>query len=61
MKKKIALIASFTLGSLLMLGQFVYAEKNDDMMSDKGMMKMMEVMQSPEGQKMMKACGQMME
>lgn len=73
MKKKIALVSSFALGSLLVVGQFTFAEKPenntgmmngngmDNMMNGKGMEKMMEAMKSPEGQNMMKACGELME
>jgi hypothetical protein len=60
MKKKITFVSSFALVSFLLLGQFVNAEKPENMMNEKGMMKMMEAMQSPEGQEMSKACGQMM-
>ncbi|WP_026581612.1 hypothetical protein [Bacillus sp. J33] len=76
MKKKIALVSSFALGSLLVVGQFTFAEKPENntgmmngngmdnmmnMMNGKGMEKMMEAMKSPEGQNMMKACGEFME
>ncbi|GLB61416.1 hypothetical protein [Cytobacillus sp. NCCP-133] len=76
MKKKIALVSSFALASLVVVGQFAYAEKSENdmnmmngngmanmmnMMNGKGMEKMMESMNSPEGQKMMKACGEFME
>ncbi len=64
MKKKIAFVSSFALATLLVVGQFSYAEKSDsmtNMMNGDGMMKMMEAMNSPEGQKMMKACGEFME
>lgn len=61
MKKKIAFVSSFALATLLVAGQFTYAEKSDILMNGNGMMKMMEAMNSPEGQKMMKACGEFME
>ncbi|KYD35358.1 MULTISPECIES: hypothetical protein [Geobacillus] len=64
MKKKIAFVSSFALATLLVVGQFSYAEKPDsmtNMMNGNGMMKMMEAMNSPQGQKMMKACGEFME
>lgn len=64
MKKKIAFISSFALATLLVAGQFTYAEKTDGMMKmmdGNGMTKMMETMNSPEGQKMIKACGEFME
>ncbi|MGM0879118.1 MAG: hypothetical protein ACQEWV_31885 [Bacillota bacterium] len=64
MKKKIAFVSSFALATLLVAGQFTYAEKPDsmmNMMNGNGMTKMMEAMNSPEGQKMMKACGEFME
>ncbi|OXS61492.1 hypothetical protein B0G93_106151 [Bacillus sp. V-88] len=64
MKKKIAFVSSFALASLLVVGQFTFAEKpenNLDMMNGSGMGNMMEAMNSPEGQKMMKACGDFME
>ncbi|MEA3321480.1 MAG: hypothetical protein U9Q88_15835 [Bacillota bacterium] len=64
MKKKIAFVASFALATLLVVGQFTYAEQSDgmmNMMNGNGMAKMMEAMNSPEGQKMMKACGEFME
>lgn len=64
MKKKIAFISSFALAALLVAGQFTFAEKPDsmmNMMNGKGMTKMMEAMNSPEGQKMMKACEEFME
>lgn len=64
MKKKIAFVSSFALAALLVVGQFTYAEKPDtmmNMMNGNGMMNMMEAMNSPEGQKMMKACGELME
>ncbi|USK31334.1 hypothetical protein LIT32_27275 (plasmid) [Bacillus sp. CMF21] len=61
MKKKIAFVSSFALVTLFVAGQFTYAEKPDGMMNDNGMTKMMEAMNSPEGQKMMKACGEFME
>ncbi|PMC34921.1 hypothetical protein CJ195_20630 [Bacillus sp. UMB0899] len=61
MKKKIAFVSSFTLATLLVAGQFTYAEKPDGMMNGNGMSKMMEAMNSPEGQKMMKACEKFME
>ncbi|ANB55887.1 MULTISPECIES: hypothetical protein [Bacillales] len=64
MKKKIAFVSSFALAALLVVGQFSYAEKSDsmtNMMNGNGMMKMMEAMNSPQGQKMMKACGEFME
>lgn len=74
MKKKIAFVSSFALASLLVVGQFTYAEKSGGMMNmddsgmmnmmnmnENGMMKMMEAMNSPEGQKMMSTCGEFME
>ncbi|UYG98094.1 hypothetical protein [Cytobacillus firmus] len=65
MKKKIAFVSSFALAALLVVGQFTYAEKPENnmnnMMNGNGMMNMMEAMNSPEGQKMMKACGEFME
>lgn len=64
MKKKIAFFSSFALAALLVVGQFTYAEQSDgmmNMMNGNGMSKMMEAMNSPEGQKMMKACGEFME
>lgn len=65
MKKKIAFVISFALATLLVAGQFAFAEKPennmDNMMNGNGMMNMMEAMNSPEGQKMMKACGEFME
>lgn len=64
MKKKMAFVSSFALVTLLVAGQFTYAEKPDSMMNrmnGNGMTKMMEAMNSPEGQKMMKACGEFME
>lgn len=64
MKKKIAFVSSFAFATLLVTGQFTYAEKPDsmmNMMNGNGMTKMMEAMNSPEGQKMMKACGEFME
>jgi hypothetical protein len=64
MKKKIAFVSSFALAALLVVGQFSYAEKSDsmtNMMNGNGMMKMMEAMNSPQGQKMMKACGEFVE
>ncbi|MGM0867509.1 MAG: hypothetical protein ACQEWF_22905 [Bacillota bacterium] len=64
MKKKIAFVSSFALASLLVVGQFTFAEtpeNNSDMMNGSGMGNMMEAMNSPEGQKMMKACGNFME
>lgn len=65
MKKKIAFVSSFALAALLVVGQFTYAENPDkgmgNMMNGNGMMNMMEAMNSPEGQKMMKACGEVME
>jgi hypothetical protein len=65
-KKKIAFVSSFALASLLVVGQFTYAEKSDGMMNmmnmnDNGMMNMMEAMNSPEGQKMMSSCSEFME
>ncbi|RBP05330.1 hypothetical protein [Rossellomorea aquimaris] len=60
MKKKIALIASFTIASFLVVGQFAFASPSDNMNSN-GMMKMMEAMNSPQGQEMMRACGEFME
>ncbi|RBP86197.1 hypothetical protein DFO70_1303 [Cytobacillus firmus] len=63
MKKKIVLVLSFALSSILVVGQFALADKPDSMMSGNGngMMNMMEAMDSPEGQKMMKACGNFMD
>lgn len=61
MKKKIAIISSVALASLLYVGQFVYAEKPDNMMNGNGLKKMIEAMKSPKGQKMIKACGNFME
>jgi hypothetical protein len=65
LKKKIAFVSSFALAALLVVGQFTYAEKPennmDNMMNGNGMMNMMEAMNSPEGQKMMTACGEFME
>ncbi|WP_201715581.1 hypothetical protein [Rossellomorea arthrocnemi] len=64
MKKKIAFVSSFALATLFVSGQFTYAEKPDSMMNmvnGNGMTKMMEAMNSPEGKKMMKACGKFME
>lgn len=64
MKKKIVFVSSFALAALLVMGQFTYAEQSNgmmNMMNGNGMDKMMEAMNSPEGQKMMKACGEFME
>lgn len=64
MKKKIAFVSSFAFVILLVAGQFTYAEKPEsmmNMMNSNGMTKMMEAMNSPEGQKMMDACGEFME
>lgn len=61
MKKKIALVTSLALGSLLLLGQMVSAEKHDQMMNGNGMMNMMEEMQTPHVQKMMNACNKMLD
>lgn len=61
MKRKMAMVTSLALGSLLILGQKVSAENHDHMMNGNGMMKMMDTMQSPHGQKMMAECKQMME
>jgi hypothetical protein len=64
MKMKIILVSSFSLASLLIVGQLVYAEKPDNimnMMNDNVLKKMNEAMNSPEGQKMVKACGNFME
>lgn len=65
MKKKIAFVSSFAIATLLVGGQFAFAEKSENnmqnMMNGNGMSKMMEAMNSPEGQKMMKACGNFME
>jgi hypothetical protein len=62
-KKKIAFVSSFALATLLVVGQFAYAEKSDGMMNmnNNGMMNMMNAMNSPEGQEMMNACGEFME
>lgn len=64
MKKKIALVLSFALATLLVVGQFAFAEELDTnmgMMNGNGMMNMMEVMHSPEGQEMMNACNKFMD
>ncbi|MCM3164084.1 MULTISPECIES: hypothetical protein [Bacillaceae] len=67
MKKKIAFVSSFALAALLVVGQFTYAEEPEKGMGNmmngngNGMMNMMEAMNSPEGQKMMTACGDFME
>ncbi|MFC4324242.1 hypothetical protein [Litchfieldia salsa] len=64
MKKKIAFVSSFALAALLVIGEFTYAEQSDgmmNMMNGNGMSKMMEAMNSPEGQEMMKVCGEFME
>ncbi|WP_174733231.1 hypothetical protein [Mesobacillus harenae] len=61
MKKKILVVSSFALSSLLVVGQFAFADKPDSIMNGTGMMEMMEAMNSPEGQKMMKACGDFMD
>lgn len=76
MKKKIAFVSSFALATLLVVGQFTYAKQDDmtkndsnmngmmnnsSMMNNDGMMKMMNAMNSPEGQKMMDACGNFMD
>jgi hypothetical protein len=74
MKKKIAFVSSFALASLLVVGQFTYAEKSEGMMNmsengmmnmmnmnENGMKNMMEAMNSPEGQQMMSSCSEFME
>ena len=63
MKKKMLIVSSITLASLLLVGQFVYAEKANNMMNmmnGNGMKKMMETMNSSEGQKMLKPCEDVM-
>ncbi|MFD1736728.1 hypothetical protein ACFSCX_09130 [Bacillus salitolerans] len=60
MKKKIALGFSFALATLLVVGQFASADMSGNM-NKNGMMQMMNAMNSPEGQKMMAACGEFME
>jgi hypothetical protein len=60
LKKKVALIVSFTIASFLVVGQFAFANSSGNMNSN-GMMNMMEAMNSPLGQEMMKACGEFME
>jgi hypothetical protein len=65
MKKKITLAASFAAATLLVAGQFTLADQNEnntnDMMNNDGMMKMMENMNTPEGQKMMESCMEFMD
>jgi hypothetical protein len=65
LKKKIAFVSSFALATLLVAGQFAFAEKPENnmvnMMNGNGMMNMIEEMNSPEGQRMMKVCGEFME
>jgi hypothetical protein len=62
-KKKIAFVSSFALATLLVVGQFAYAESDGmmNMMNGNGMTQMMEAMNSPEGKKMMSTCGEFME
>ncbi len=73
--KKLPLVFSFALATLLVVGQAGFAEGSENngtgnMMNGNGMMnmmengnmsKMMDAMNSPEGQKMIKACGNFME
>lgn len=64
MKKKIAFVSSFAVAALLVVGPYAYAEQSNrmmNMMNGNGMSKMMEAMNTPEGQQMMKACGEFME
>lgn len=69
--KKAPLVFSFALSTLLVVGTTGFASGGSDMMNanDAGMMNMMEsegmagmmnAMNSPEGQEMMKACGNFM-
>lgn len=58
-KKKIALVTSLALGSLLLLGQIVSAEKHVN--DERERHDMMEAMQAPHGQKIMKACNKMLD
>jgi hypothetical protein len=60
LKKKIAFVSSFALATLLVVGQFAYAEKSDGMMhmNNNGMMN---AMNSSEGKEIMNACGEFME
>lgn len=55
------MVTSLTLGSLLIIGQMVSAENHDHRMNGNGMMKMMDPMQSKDGQQMMNECKQKME
>lgn len=64
--KKIPFVLSFAIASFLVVGSTGFAaepEENEmgNMMSGNGMMNMMEAMNSPEGQKMMQACGDFIE
>lgn len=75
MRKKSIFTVSFALLVVLAAAQIGFAAGNDDkdtrgtdkpfgmtdMMKDADMGKMMQAMQSPEGQTMMKACGEFME
>ncbi|AQS55728.1 hypothetical protein [Novibacillus thermophilus] len=70
MKKKTALLMSFALAIVLVVGQIAFAHGEDDnggmgimdgngisgMMNNANMGQMMEAMNSPEGQEMMNAC-----
>ncbi|MBI0579799.1 hypothetical protein IEC97_20775 [Neobacillus cucumis] len=57
MKKKIVIFSSIALASLFIVGQFVHAENPNNMMNGNGTKKIMEAMNSLEGKKMLKACG----
>ncbi|OXT17191.1 hypothetical protein B9K06_12590 [Bacillus sp. OG2] len=70
MKKKIAFVSSFALATLLVVGQFAYANQSNSemdmnmngnkMMNSDEMTGMMKSLSSPEGQKMVKACNDFM-
>ncbi len=73
--KKVPFVLSFSMAAVLVIGQGAFAKESegdrpDSMMNGNGMMnmmengnmsQMMEAMNSPEGKKMMKACGDFME
>jgi hypothetical protein len=77
MKKKLMLLSSFALATVLVVGQMSFAAGSDDsnqgmgnmmngngmsgMMQNENMGNMMNAMNSPEGQEMMNACGGFMD
>lgn len=70
MRKKSLLIVSFALAAVLVIGQVGFAAESDNsrgmggmmnMMENGNMGKMMEAMNSPEGEAMMNECGNYMD